>query len=104
MHFEPFLNGENCSTFREARFQKRVGFGTNGSTNNDGLPLSHFVVPNRYLLLLARCCVTGNFWFAGVPSESSELLSRHQIFIEVLELTGAFHPDITRPERVLELR
>ncbi len=41
--------------------------------------------------------------FAG-QLQSGELLDRHQVFVEVLELARTLHPDITGAQRVLQLR
>jgi hypothetical protein len=38
------------------------------------------------------------------PLERRELFGRQKVFIEVLELAAAFHPDVTRAQCVLEFR
>ena len=45
----------------------------------------------------------GQRQFAGLL-EAGELRGRHQVVLEVLELARTLHPDVTRAQRVLQLR
>lgn len=45
----------------------------------------------------------GQWQFAGLP-EAGELLGRHQVVLEVLELARTLYPDVAGTQRVLQLR